>query len=187
MFSFKAVSLIALVAAGQIFTAGATQASTLTHGPVFGGVTPATGNVFLRTGQGATVQLRYGTDPNLTNSSLSRSFTTDASSDFTKIIPLSGLAPETTYYVNILVDGIAQKTAPYPSFAIFRRWAARDFKFVVLTDFVTTNTLTKSYPTFTNPSAEKPAFVFIGGDFDHRNPKDCTVGSQERRASSGLF
>lgn len=145
---------------------------------------PSSANVFVRSDQGATVQLRYGTHPNLTNSSLSRSFTTDASSDFTKITPLSGLAPETTYYVNILVDGVAQKTAPYPSFATFPPvGSARDFKFVVLTDFVTTNTLTKSYPTFTNASAEKPAFVFIGGDFDHRNPKDCTVGSQERRAS----
>ena len=175
MRSLKVFSLLAMATALQLFTLPGMNASTLTHGPVFGGVTPDAANVFVRTSQSATVQLRYGTDPNLTDASLSTSFTTGADADFTKIIPVSGLAAETTYYVNVLVDGVAQKTAPYPSFATFPPdGSSRDFKFVVLTDFVTTNTLTKSYPTFNNASAEDPAFVFIGGDFDHRNPKDLS-------------
>ncbi len=144
---------------------------SLSHGPVVGGVTASSANVFLRTGASAIVSLRYGTDPNLTSFEESSSFTTFDDSDLTIIVPLTGLAAEQTYYLDPVVDGVPQLTAPYPSFATFPvDGSSRTFKFVVLTDFETVKNLTKTTPTFARAAAESPAFAFIGGDFDHRNP-----------------
>jgi len=98
--------------------------------------------------------------------------TVSAVSDFTQIIPLTGLSPETTYYLNVLVNDIPQLTGPpYPSFATFPpSGVSRDFKFVALSDFVAIRSLHASVQTFASAAALLPAFVFIGGDFDHRNP-----------------
>jgi alkaline phosphatase D len=42
---------------------------------------------------------------------------------------------------------------------------------LVLTDFTTTGYLTGPSQTFASAAATNPVFAFIGGDFDHRNPK----------------
>jgi len=143
----------------------------LTHGPVTGGVTASGANVFVRTDSAATVTLHYSTDPLLTTFQSSNSFSTDVSSDFTKIIPLSGLNAETPYYLDVLVNGVSQCAAPYPTFTTFApAGASKDFKFVVLTDFTSVAKLDRTYDTFASAAALSPAFVFLGGDFDHTNP-----------------
>jgi len=155
----------------QVVIGGLVLGQSLTHGPVVGGVTASNANVFLRTSAQATVLLRYGTDPNLTSFAESSAFETSYDSDFTKIVPLTGLAAEQTYYLNPVVNGVPQLSAPYPSFATFPEdGSSRTFKFIVLTDFETVKNLTKTTSTFASAAAESPAFVFLGGDFDHRNP-----------------
>jgi len=159
------------VAALCLLFAPATLGQTLTHGPVVGGVFGAVANVFLRTSDVATVAIRYGTDPNLMTYSVSSSFTTSLTNDFTKIIPLSGLSPETKYYLNVTINGTPVLTAPYPSFSTFAFASQkRDFNFVVMTDFTTVRSLTMPSQTYASALAEQPKFVFIGGDFDHSNP-----------------
>ncbi|MBA3351370.1 MAG: alkaline phosphatase D family protein, partial [Blastocatellia bacterium] len=160
--------LLALHLAGGSFT----FAQTLAHGPVVGGVTDSSANVFLRSSQETTVALRYGTDPDLMTYQVTASATTSAASDFTKIIALSSLTPEQTYYLNPVVNGVAQLSAPpYPTFRTFPAGgSAREFKFIVLSDFASVSNLTTTTQTFASASAESPAFAFIGGDFDHRNP-----------------
>lgn len=146
-------------------------AQKLTHGPVVGGVTTSTANVFVRTNTSTTVALVYGTDPNLVSALTTSPLKTLGPSDFTKIIPLSGLTAETRYYVNVKVNGVSQFNPPYPTFTTFApAGSARDFKFIVLTDFTNTADLKHPVPTFDQVAAESPAFVFIGGDFDHRGP-----------------
>ncbi len=144
----------------------------LTHGPVVGGVTTSSANVFVRTDQETSVALRYGTDPNLATYLVSQTVQTSAASDFTTIIPLTGLQAEMTYYLNAVVNDIPHLSEPpYPSFKSFPpQGVSRNFRFVVLTDFATVQSLTKTTITFASASAELPDFVFIGGDFDHRNP-----------------
>lgn len=146
---------------------------TLSHGPVVGGVTAASANVFVRSSGAAHVLVRYGTDPKLPSYLKSEGFDTTEASDFTKIIPLSGLKAETTYYLRAVVNGIPHPSgSPYPSFKTFAaNGASRDFKFVVLTDFTTASKLEHTSPTFASASNEKPDFVFLGGDFDHRGPR----------------
>src|SRR4029450_1503715 len=75
--------LIAWVVA-QVITAGLALGQVLTHGPVVGGVTASDANVFVRTGNVATVEVHYGTDPNLSTYSTSQAFSTDPASDFAK-------------------------------------------------------------------------------------------------------
>jgi alkaline phosphatase D len=155
----------------QVITAGLALGQVLTHGPVVGGVTASDANVFVRTDRVATVEVRYGTDPNLSTYSTSQAFSTDPASDFTKIIPLADLTAETTYYLNVVVNAVPQLAAPYPSFTTFPpSGSARNFSFIVFTDFTTTSRLHAPSQTFASAAATNPAFVFIGGDFDHSNP-----------------
>src|SRR5437868_7474082 len=101
----------------QILTSGTAFGQVLTHGPVVGGVTASSANIFVRTDQAANVALRYGTDPSLETYLVSETFPTSSATDFTKIIPLANLTAETTYYMNVVVDGVPQfASSPYPSF-----------------------------------------------------------------------
>jgi alkaline phosphatase D len=170
----------------QVMASGLVLAQVLTHGPVVGGVTSSKARVFLRTDQEASVALCYGADPNLDTCQMSEIFQTRSARDFTKIILLSGLMPGTTFYLNVLVNGVPQLTSPpYPSFTTFpTAGSLRNFKFVVLTDFVPPNNLTSAVQTYASAAAEHPAFAFIGGDFDHRNPRTL---SAKRRMFKDLY
>ncbi|HMF85907.1 MAG TPA: alkaline phosphatase D family protein, partial [Nitrospiraceae bacterium] len=147
-------------------------AQVLTHGPVVGGVTDSGGNVFLRTDQAAAVVVQYSTDPHFATFSVSDSHTTHSTSDFTANVPLTNLSAETTYYLRVLVNGVLQSSAPpYPSFTSFAPiGTSRSFTFVVLADFFNVSNLDRDVETFQHASERNPAFAFIGGDFDHRNP-----------------
>jgi len=170
----------------QVTAGGLALAQVLTHGPVVGGVTSSKASVFLRTDQEASVALCYGTDSNLDTCQMSETYQTRSAHDFTKIIRLSGLMPDTAFYLNILVNGVPELTSPpYPSFTTFpMAGSLRNFKFVVLTDFRSLNHLTDTVQTYASAAAEHPAFVFIGGDFDHRNPGTL---SAKRRMFKDLY
>jgi phosphodiesterase/alkaline phosphatase D-like protein len=166
----------------QLALANVLAAQVLTHGPVVGGVTDTGAKVFARTDVAATVAIRYGTDPALGNALVSESIATAVGSDYTAIVPLTSLVPETTYYLDILVNDVSQLAAPFPFFTTFAPpGASRDFKFIVLTDFVSVSQLDATVQTFDNASALQPAFAFIGGDFDHRGPTRLT---ERRRCSN---
>src|SRR4030095_2600835 len=165
-------SLTALVTGIIFFAADLAVAQVLTHGPVVGGVTDSGGNVFLRTDQAATVVVQYSTDPDFAPFSVSAAHTTHSTSDFTANVPLTNLSAETTYYLRVLVNGVLQNNAPpYPSFTSFAPiGTSRSFTFVVLADFFNVANLDRDVETFQHASERNPAFAFIGGDFDHRNP-----------------
>src|SRR6266542_4282196 len=169
----------------QVVVAHFTFGQVLTHGPVVGGVTDSTANVFVRTDQAATVEIHYGTEPNLSTYSTSQAFSTDLASDFTKIVPLADLTAETTYYLDVAVNAVPQLAAPYPSLTTFPpSGSARNFSFIVLTDFVSLRLLTGPSQTFASAAAENPVFAFIGGDFDQRNPKTL---DDKRQMFKGLY
>jgi alkaline phosphatase D len=159
---------------------------TLTHGPVTGGVDANDARIFVRTSAAATVAVQYSTDPGLATPQTSANYATSSIHDFTAIAQLSSLSPVTTYYLNVLVNGVPQLTAPYPSFTTFPVQGTRtNFKFVVLTDFQTWWQLTApSSSSFTNAGAENPAFAFIGGDFDHSSP---TTIAAHRSALQAMY
>ena len=166
------LALLVLLIAAEFVVSRRASCQLMTRGPVVGGVTESEAKVFVRTDQASSVALRYGTDSNLGTYLVSAPLDTTLISDFTKIIPLVGLSAETTYYVNVLVNDIPQITAPpYPSFSTFPPGgSSRSFSFVAFSDFETSYNLHETVQTFTSAAAVLPAFVFIGGDFDHRNP-----------------
>jgi alkaline phosphatase D len=180
--NFARLSAISVRAAARIaaltlviLTASATvQAQvTLTHGPITGGVDANDAAIFTRTSDVATVAIQYSTDSGLANPTTSSSVTTSTNDDFTSTIKLTGLTPETAYYLNVLVNGVPQLTAPFPTFTTFPvAGSVRQFKFIYLTDFATQSTQPPGlfFGTFSAAAAENPKFVYIGGDFDHSGP-----------------
>ena len=161
-----------LVVLSGIFLWGSAQAQTLSLGPVTGGVTSSEAKVFVRTSAPATTAIEYATNPTMANPTVSSPTTTSTAGDFTAIIVISSLTPSTPYYLNVLVNGVPQLSAPYPTFKTFPpAGTATNFDFVVLTDFASVpHEPAGVYPVFKNALSEHPAFAFIGGDFDHENP-----------------
>jgi alkaline phosphatase D len=170
------IAFFSILILASMRTAAVSADPVLSVGPVVGGVTASGANVFVRTDQAASVAVRYTTRPDFNNYKTSATFTTDATSDFTKIIPLSDLAPEKIYYLDVVVNGVPQLGSAYPSFKTFApAGIQRSFKFIVLSDFSTIRNLTESSQTFFSAAAVDPAFAFIGGDFDHRDPKTISA------------
>src|SRR5438093_11067418 len=93
-----------------------TLLAAMTDGPLVGAVNDFSAKVFLRTDAKSLVAVEFSTDPTLLNSISSVPLKTVRSSDFTAIVPLTGLSPETTYYYRTLVGGIPQQQFNYPSF-----------------------------------------------------------------------
>src|SRR4051812_36322636 len=164
-------TIISVVVATGIVANTSVHAQVLSRGPVVGGVTESEARVFVRTDQASSVVLQYGTDPSLGTFLASAPLDTASISDFTKIIPLAGLSAETTYYLNVLVNNVPQVGPPYPSFSTFPPSGSwRSFRFVALSDFETSYNLHETVQTYASAATLAPAFVFIGGGFDHRNP-----------------
>lgn len=153
------------------------NSAVLTHGPVVDGVVANEAKVFLRTSEEASVKIQYSLDPNLLNSQLTNTFQTSYRTNFTTIIQLNGLNPQTTYYLNVYVNEVPQFSSAYPSFKTFPLTTdPQPFKFIILTDFKNQKRVIQAFPTFKNASQEGADFAFIGGDFDHRRP--TTLGEK---------
>jgi len=172
---WSAVSAAVLIS-GMLLWVLPAYAAVLTHGPVFGGVKKIKAKVFVRTDTSATVAIQYGEDPALAVKQVTPAVLTSSGSDFTAVLPITRLRPNRAIYVNVLVDGVPQLRAPFPSFRTFSN-TARDFKVVILTDFERPQNIAadeENSPVFLNAALEHDppvAFAFIGGDFDHRNPR----------------
>jgi alkaline phosphatase D len=88
-----------------------TQAAIQTDGPLTGGVTESSARIFVRTDVTASVQIEYSSLSDLNESALSDTQYTEPDRDYTAIIELDNLAPQTIYYYRVLVDGVAQQQA----------------------------------------------------------------------------
>lgn len=165
-------------------SSSSSYAAVLTHGPVVGGVTGSQAKIFIRTNQGASVKIEYSPDPNFLNSITTGSFQTSSTTNFTTIISIQALSPQTTYYLNVYVDEVPQFFSSYPSFKTFPATTdPQSFKFVMLTDFKNPKNIPAN-PIFFNAIQEIPDFCFIGGDFDHTDPKTL---SQKRQMFNRLY
>lgn len=175
----KIVGVLALISITACQAAGVTPPTgtlsnvtpALAQGPLAGAVTDTTANIWVRTNTHAQVQIEYSTDATLTSSRRSETKTTDAESDFTTNVSIPNLAAQQMYFYNVRVNDIPQFTAPFPQFQTFAaRGSPAPFHFVILTDFRTISKISQNVDTFKHAAQENPAFVIIGGDFDHRNP-----------------
>lgn len=121
--------------------------------------------MFVRTDQKARVALWYGTDPNLGTYLVSERFRTNSANDFTKIIPLANLTTETTYYINVVVNGVPQSASPpYPSFTTFApSGTSRTFNFIVLADFEWPKNLISTVQTFARQQQQARSSHLLAG------------------------
>jgi alkaline phosphatase D len=140
-------------------------------GPVVGNVGPTSAVVWTRADRVLSLSARFSTDPAMAGYSVSSPVVTASINDFTAKLMVSGLLPRSTYYYDVLVDGVSLFEPPYPRFTTFANPdETTDFKFVMLTDFCCSGFYDPPpTPIFDVASREDPAFVLIGGDFDHRN------------------
>lgn len=149
-------------------TSGTTSTAEMTHGPLVGGVTSDSAQVWVRTNTAARVKIQIANAADTANTKFSRELESDADSDFTLNVPLEQLSPATSYSFKVWVNGLEQ--AQGGAFKTFPAAAtAARFKMVVLTDFAYNGAL--PVRTFEQAANENPDLVFIGGDFDHRDPR----------------
>lgn len=154
-----AVVLLVLAACQPTPTAGA----VLANGPLIGAVTDTGATIWARTDRPAQVSVRYGEPPQTVTAAA------DTNSDFTTKLRIDGLHPSQTYPFELLVDGVSQYKGSFTTFP--PRGDSTPFRFLILTDFRTVSRITQDVATFQHAAQEKPAFVILGGDFDHRNPQ----------------
>jgi alkaline phosphatase D len=164
-------------------------AAVQTDGPLVGGVTDRSAKVFARTHGQAFVAIEFSNDALLASPAQIPPVLTTADSDFTAILTLDGLQPETTYYYRVLVNGVPQQIALFPSFSTFPPPdTIREFRFVVLSDLVDV----QRFPTIPTLSyarimEDNPAFVLQIGDFDHRSPRSLPEMRQMHREVRGPY
>ncbi len=164
-------------------------AAVQTDGPLVGAVTDTSAKVFVRTDGAAFVVIEFSEDAALTSPLQTAPVLIGEDTDFTTLITLSSLKPETRYFYRVLVDGFPQQIAPFPSFTTFPLpGTAKDFRFAILADLINT----KKYPTVPAPvyaqvTAESPAFILQIGDFDHRDPQTLDEMRWMHREVRGLY
>lgn len=165
------------------------QAAFQTDGPLVGGVTERSARVFIRTDVPALVQIEYSTLSDLNESTLSDTQYTDANRDYTTIIELNNLEPQTIYYYRVLVDGASQQQEALPSFETFpRTHGPVSFRFAVIADLINTLTYPEvPAPVYQQVAAVDPKFVLQIGDFDHRNPQTLTSMRNMHRDVRGSY
>jgi alkaline phosphatase D len=167
-----ALACFVLLSIGHAAADAGQRKPKLSHGPVAGAVTATTARIFARTDSAASVKIRYATARTLVGAVESAAQATTKQTDRTTQIQLTGLQPDTVYYLDIAVNGMWQLTTPFPHFKTFPVEAlATPFKFVVLNDFGTKGSdnppSERPVKTFARAGAEEPDFVLIGGDFFH--------------------
>lgn len=184
------------------------ESPVVAQGPLVGGVTSTSAVVWMRAvlpgGNSVTdkVYARLATSAGALNAAKT-SFTPEApntiSGVFSKVQKVSeaelpwdntwkstveGLTPDTTYYVDIVIDGKSQLSTPYPKFKTFPpQGQSKNFKVGILTDFASLNSNSEKQDpvrvdTFKKLHEDNPDFVVIGGDFWHTDT-DPTQGKRD--------
>ncbi len=91
--------------------------TSVTHGPIIGGVTPTTARVFVRTETMETVDVQFSTQSNFAAVAKTFSGQTIGSRDTSVILDASGLQPDTRYFVRAMINGVETgKRATFKTF-----------------------------------------------------------------------
>lgn len=170
--SFVAVAIVCC--AGSFVSA---EPAVLTHGPVLGDVGPDHIKVWVRTDVESAVQLEYGVEADLSDAIVSPLRYTGLDADFTRIFHLRRLDPRTTYFFNVLLDGVRQFEAPFPTFMTAPPRGEQDFfSFAVLADQANITKFSNAgCPVFKAIARRNPRFVVQIGDYDHRFSTGATI------------
>lgn len=138
-------------------------AISLTHGPIVGGVTHNEAKIFGRTGTPAVLQAEYSTDASFASGvAVSSSVTTDTSADYTGMVTLSNLVPDTLYYYRFVGNATVYQFQTFPD-----PLQLASFTFAVFADLASSDV---AAPVYQQAALDNPRFVMQIGDFPHMNP-----------------
>jgi phosphodiesterase/alkaline phosphatase D-like protein len=76
----------------------------VTHGPIIGGVTDTSCRVFIRTSEATSFGVEFSTQSNFSSGVLSFAGATNAAKDTIAIVAVTGLTPDTRYYVRTVIN-----------------------------------------------------------------------------------
>lgn len=144
--------------------------SSITHGPIVGGVTDNSAKIFVRVGTSDQVRIEYSTNPVYDGSTVT---TTDwivpqANQDFTAIASLANLQSDTKYYYWVTIGSPPANTEKRYEFVTFpSSGTVKDFTFSVFSDAASQDSYA---PGYAKAASMNPAFVGQIGDFRHQNP-----------------
>lgn len=88
-----------------VFIGLAPPTTSVTHGPIVGGVTETSVRVFVRTDAADSVQVQFSTAANFSTIAKTFSGQTNAARDSSNIFAVTGLSADTKYHVRVLVNG----------------------------------------------------------------------------------
>jgi len=91
----------------------------LIHGPMLGCVTDHSAKFWVRTVDEVPVQVLVSTSDNLNQPIKSNINSTESKKDYTAVVAVNGLKPETRYYYDVLLDGKSSLKPKYPSFRTY--------------------------------------------------------------------
>jgi len=97
----------------------------LLHGPMLGAVTDTSARFWVRTATEVPFRVRVSMSRTMDGSINSTTVRTSATEDFTGVVEVSGLEPDTRYYYNVLVNGKVVPLEPHPSFRTYPKRGAK--------------------------------------------------------------
>ncbi len=166
-----------------ILASGDSVGSSLTHGPMIGAVTESSASIWLRIEPGASAQIKYTADPELDSGwQWSGAITTSAEKDYTGIISLSGLEPDTVYYYRIYINGEEYKTDKELELKTFPRYAT-ELTLGIIADAAADPNV--SAPAVISLARENPDILLMIGDMDHGNPASLSEYRAMHKANRG--
>jgi alkaline phosphatase D len=86
------------------------------HGPMLGDVTPSSAKVWVRTAAASQIEVIASTSPQLKPATSSAMAASSEDSDFTAVIQLDNLQPDTLYHYALVIDGGEPITSPHQTF-----------------------------------------------------------------------
>jgi len=89
------------------------------HGPLLSRLSSKSASFWVRTRDAVPVQIVLSTNKDFSGSIPSKVVLTDPDKDFTAIVDVSGLAPVTKYYYDVVVDGKSALAPDYASFTTY--------------------------------------------------------------------
>lgn len=91
----------------------------LIHGPMLGSLSDTNASIWLRTADESNVQVRYSKNKDMSSPSLSSTITSSETDDYTAIVTISELDPDTKYFYEIIIDSTSVDLSPTPWFKTY--------------------------------------------------------------------
>jgi phosphodiesterase/alkaline phosphatase D-like protein len=147
---------------GAVFVnAGLRIPPVLTHGGLLGAVTDTSIKIWARADQPATLKVQYKLPiqawPGITSPGVSLM----AAQDFTGVVMLTDLTPDTTYDYRLLLNDVVQPGSEAPFRTLKLEGASGTFRFAIGAD---TRFSLHPFPIFDKIQEQQPDFMFLMGD-----------------------